>query len=77
VHSASIYIYICILLCVKTANNNILENVFGSLFFAYRTVSSIVNVDMLKEFLMPILEEEGPDDMLFQHGGAPPHLRLK
>jgi hypothetical protein len=29
---------------------------------------------MLEEFLMPILDEEGPDDMLFQQDGAPPHF---
>jgi hypothetical protein len=29
---------------------------------------------MLEEFLMLILEEEGPDGMLFQQGGAPPHF---
>jgi hypothetical protein len=27
------------------------------------------------EFLTPILEEEGPDDMLFQQDGAPPHFQ--
>jgi hypothetical protein len=29
---------------------------------------------MLEEFLMPILEKEGPNDMLFQQDGAPPHF---
>jgi hypothetical protein len=28
----------------------------------------------VEEFLMHILEEECPDDMLFQQDGAPPHL---
>jgi hypothetical protein len=28
----------------------------------------------VEEFLMPILEEEAADDMLFQQKGAPPHL---
>jgi hypothetical protein len=28
----------------------------------------------VEEFLMPILEEEGPDDTLFQQDGAPPHF---
>jgi hypothetical protein len=42
----------------------------GLLFFAKHTVTGIV----LEEFLMPILEEEGPHDMLFQQDGAPPHF---
>jgi hypothetical protein len=28
----------------------------------------------MEEFLMLILEEQGPDDMLFQKDGAPPHF---
>jgi hypothetical protein len=28
----------------------------------------------VEQFLMSILEEEGPDDMLFQRDGAPPHI---
>jgi hypothetical protein len=32
---------------------------------------------MLEEFLMPILEEEGPGDTLFQQDGAPPHFHKK
>jgi hypothetical protein len=31
-------------------------------------------VSQVEEFLMPILEEEGPDDMLFQQDGVPPHF---
>jgi hypothetical protein len=29
---------------------------------------------MLQEFLMPILEQDGPDDMPFQQDGALPHF---
>jgi hypothetical protein len=28
----------------------------------------------VEEFLVPVLEEEGPDDMLFQQHRAPPHF---
>jgi hypothetical protein len=35
--------------------------VFGLLFFAEHTVTGIVCLDMLEEFLMPLLEEEDPD----------------
>jgi hypothetical protein len=28
----------------------------------------------VEEFLLRLLEEEGPDDMLFQQDGAPPHF---
>jgi hypothetical protein len=31
-------------------------------------------VSQVEEFLMPILEEEGPDHMLFQQDGVPPHF---
>jgi hypothetical protein len=30
---------------------------------------------MLEEILVPILEEDSPDDMLFQQDGALPHFR--
>jgi hypothetical protein len=36
-------------------------------------VTGIVFLDM-EEFLMPILEQEGPDDVLFQQDGAPLHF---
>jgi hypothetical protein len=50
------------------------QNAFWPLSFAECTVSGIVYLDMLEEFLTPILEEEGPDDMLFQQDGALPHF---
>jgi hypothetical protein len=34
-------------------------------------VTGTVYLDMLEELLMPILEEEGPNDMLFQKSRAP------
>jgi hypothetical protein len=40
--------------------------------FAKFAVTGIVYLDMLEEFLTPILEEEGPNDMLFQKDRAPP-----
>jgi hypothetical protein len=38
-------------------------------FFSERTVTGIV-----EEFLIPILEEAGPDDTLSQQDGLPPHF---
>jgi hypothetical protein len=54
---------------------NIRETVQGLFFFVERTATGMLYLDMLEEFLMPILEEDGPDDMLFQQDGAPPHFR--
>jgi hypothetical protein len=51
------------------------QNVVGPFSFAERTVTGIVNLDMLEKFLMPILEEEGPTDMLFQQDRAPPQFQ--
>jgi hypothetical protein len=31
-------------------------------------------VSQVEEFVMPILEEEGPNDVLFQQDRAPPHF---
>jgi hypothetical protein len=42
------------------------QNVLGSLYFADRTMSGTEYLDILEEFLMPISEEESPDDTLFQ-----------
>jgi hypothetical protein len=46
----------------------------GLFLFAERTVTGIVYLDMLEEFLMPILEEQCPEDKLFQQDGAPTHF---
>jgi hypothetical protein len=48
--------------------------VFRPFFFAEHTVTGIVHLNMMEEVLMPILEEEGPNDMLFQQDGAPSHF---
>jgi hypothetical protein len=48
------------------------QNMLGLIFFAESTVTGTVYLDM-EEFLVPILEEEGPDNMLFQQDGALPH----
>jgi hypothetical protein len=48
--------------------------VFGPFLIAEYTVTGTVYLDMLEEFLMPILEEECHNNMLFQQGRAPPHL---
>jgi hypothetical protein len=41
------------------------QKVFTPLFFSESTVTGIVYSDILEEFLMPVLEKRGPDDMLF------------
>jgi hypothetical protein len=38
------------------------------------TVTGIVYLDMMELLLIPILEEDGLDDMLFQQDGGPPHF---
>jgi hypothetical protein len=50
------------------------QNVFGHFFFADCALTGIVHLNILEEFLMPILEEQGPDNLLFQQDGAPPHF---
>jgi hypothetical protein len=50
------------------------QNVFRHFFFAERTVTGIVYVDMLEEFLVPILEEQSPDGLLFRQYGAHQHF---
>jgi hypothetical protein len=42
-------------------------------FFAECTVTSVVYIGM-EEFLMPVLEEENPDNMVFQLDETPPHF---
>jgi hypothetical protein len=59
---------------VKTASINNFLIVFEPYFFAERTVTGIVYLDMLGEFLMPVLEEQCSDDMLFQQEGELPHF---
>jgi hypothetical protein len=42
------------------------NEVFWPFFFAESTVTGIVYMDMLEQNLMPILQEEGLNDILFQ-----------
>jgi hypothetical protein len=46
---------------------------FGAFFYAESFVTRIVYLDMFEEFLMSILEEEGPEDMLLEPDGVPPY----
>ncbi|GBN61486.1 hypothetical protein AVEN_145772-1 [Araneus ventricosus] len=50
------------------------SNVFGPFFFAEKTVSRFVYLDMLQVYLMPILKERMPQGFSFQQNGAPCHL---
>jgi hypothetical protein len=48
------------------------ESVFRTFVFAERIVTGKVYLDMLEEFLKPILSEEVPCDMLFQQDSTFP-----
>jgi hypothetical protein len=48
------------------------NKMYSGLFLAECSVTVIVHLDMLQEFLMHILEEEGPDDKLFHQNGNIP-----
>jgi hypothetical protein len=49
------------------------KQMFGPFFFAKRTVTGCACLNMLEESLMPILQEECPNDMPFEQHRAPPH----
>lgn len=36
------------------------------MFLCQSIVTSVMHLEMLEEFFMPILEEDGPDDMMSQ-----------
>ena len=42
------------------------QNVFRPFIFGEHIVTGVVYLDMLKEFLMAVLEEEGPNNMLYE-----------
>ncbi|KFM70784.1 hypothetical protein X975_19685, partial [Stegodyphus mimosarum] len=48
------------------------DRVIGTFFFTEKTVSSVVYLDMLENFIFPQLEELQPHVFL-QQDGAPPH----
>lgn len=48
--------------------------VFGP-FFLCGSYCDWHSLLMLEEFLMSLLEEEDPDDILFQKDGMPPHFQ--
>ncbi|GBM38285.1 hypothetical protein AVEN_17728-1 [Araneus ventricosus] len=50
------------------------SNVFGPFFFAEKTVTGVVYLDMLQIYLMPILKEGMLEDLIFQQDGAPCHF---
>jgi hypothetical protein len=47
------------------------QKAFGPFFYAECTVTGTVYLDMLGEFLRTLLEEQGPDDIMFQQDGIP------
>jgi hypothetical protein len=49
------------------------QKVCRPFFFAEHSVTSVVYICM-DEFLISILEEENPDNMVFQLEEAPPHF---
>ena len=51
------------------------SKIYGPFFFAEKTVTGIVYLDMIESWLMPQLEADyGNDNFIFQQDGAPPHF---
>jgi len=51
------------------------ERVYGPFFFMETTITGIVYLDMLQEFLIPQLDEDDQEGRIhFQQDGAPPSL---
>jgi hypothetical protein len=51
------------------------EHFWVFLFFEH-TMTGVVYLDMLQEFIMPIFEKQGPNYMSFQQDGASPHFHI-
>lgn len=51
------------------------ERIVGPFFFAERTITGDIYLDMLTEYVIPQLEEFQPQ-IIFQQDGAPPHWNL-
>jgi hypothetical protein len=50
------------------------ERMYGPFFFMETTVTGIVYLDMLQQFLIPQLDEDDKEGRIhFQQDGAPPH----
>jgi hypothetical protein len=48
--------------------------VYDPFFFMETTITGIVNLDMLQQFLIPQLDEDGQEGRIhFQHDSAPPY----
>jgi hypothetical protein len=47
--------------------------VYGHFFFMETTITSIVHLDMLQQFLIPQLDEDDQGRIHFQQNGAPFH----
>jgi hypothetical protein len=48
------------------------EKLHGPFFCIESTVTGIIYLDMLREWLMPQLQEDIPD-LVYKQDGAPPH----
>jgi hypothetical protein len=46
----------------------------GHFFFTKSTITDIVYENMLEQYLMHVLQEDGPNDMLFREDGVPLHF---
>jgi hypothetical protein len=48
--------------------------VYGPFFFIETTITGIVYLDMLQQFLIQLLDEDNQEGRIhFQQGSAPPH----
>jgi len=47
-------------------------NVYGPFFFAENTVTGVMYLAMLQNWLLPQMSEDS-EDFIFQQDGAPPH----
>lgn len=50
---------------------------FRPFFFAELIVTGIAYLDLLKQYLMLLLQEGDPKDMLFEQNGMPPHFHYE
>ena len=52
------------------------DKIIGPLFFAEKSITAQMYLDVLTEYVSPQLEQYQPQ-VIFQHNGAPPHWGLK
>ena len=53
------------------------DKIIGPFFYAEKSITALIYLDLLTEYVSPQLEQQYQPQVIFQQDGAPPHWGLQ